>query len=93
MPINARNLLRHELIGLKVEVGRSRNRQLIGMRGVVVDETRNTLVVESRGRRRRLIKDVSAFRFELPDGTVVDVDGRRLVARPEDRIKARLRRW
>jgi len=93
MIIKARNLLMHELIGLRVHVVSSRNRALVGIRGQVIDETRNTLVVESGRQQRRLVKDISTFRFKLPDGTVVEVEGSRLVARPEERIKVRLRRW
>ncbi len=85
--------MRHELIGLNVSVVRSRNRTLVGLRGQVVDETRNTMVIQSRKSRKRLVKNISSFRFKLPDGTVLEVEGSRLVARPEDRIKMRLRRW
>ena len=38
-------------------------------------------------------KDIATFRFNLPDGVQVDVDGRRLAGRPEGRLKTRVKRW
>lgn len=38
-------------------------------------------------------KSNSIFIFTLPNGVKVQVDGRLLVGRPEDRIKKRLVRW
>jgi RNase P/RNase MRP subunit p29 len=38
-------------------------------------------------------KEIATFRFNLPSGIRVDVDGERLVARPESRLKTRVRRW
>ncbi|HID17906.1 TPA: ribonuclease P protein subunit, partial [Candidatus Bathyarchaeota archaeon] len=43
MKITPRNLVNHELIGLKVKVKRCRNQQLVKFEGLVVDETRNML--------------------------------------------------
>ena len=45
------NLRLHDLIGLRVRVVQARDGGMIGMEGTVVDETRETLVVEE-GRRR-----------------------------------------
>ncbi|MCW3992450.1 MAG: ribonuclease P protein subunit, partial [Candidatus Bathyarchaeota archaeon] len=53
-PITARNLLRHELIGLDVEVVRDRNPSNASIRGRVVDETRNTLLIRKGERERRV---------------------------------------
>ena len=79
---NAQNLSRHELIGLKVEVmGRS---GLSGMIGKVVDETRNMFLVETKEGEKKVPKNGNQFRF--PEYNTV-LDGEKLLARPEDRIK------
>lgn len=93
MPIAPQNILRHELIGLKASVARSRNPQLRGKRGVVIDETKNTIILQQKTGRRVIPKDVSTFRFYLPNGAIVEVDGARLVARPENRLKTKVKRW
>jgi ribonuclease P protein subunit POP4 len=87
------NIIRHELIGLHLEVVRSLNKDLIGQSGIVIDETKNMLVV-SQGCKRKLIpKSVATFHFTLQDGTKVEVDGRKNVGRPEDRLRKRVRKW
>ena len=37
-------------------------------------------------------KDVSVFQFKVPDGTIVEIDGKILLNRPEDRIKKRYKK-
>lgn len=37
-------------------------------------------------------KDVSIFEFKVPDGTIVEIDGKILLNRPEDRIKKRYKK-
>ncbi len=84
-----RNLARHELIGLRVLVRRSPDPSLRGREGTVVDETRNTLVIEPLGGGRRLIvaKAGSAFLFTPPSAVGVELEGNRIRFRPEDRVK------
>lgn len=91
--ITPQNILRHELIGLGVKVVRARNLFASGVSGVVVDETRNMLTIENKRRRVMIPKSIATFRFNLPSGIRVDVDGARLVAKPENRLKTRVRRW
>jgi ribonuclease P protein subunit POP4 len=91
--ITPQNILRHELVGLDVKVSRAKNQSLRGLKGKIVDETRNMLTLTHRGKKLMIPKDVATFRFKLKDGTVVDVDGVRLVARPENRLKTKVKRW
>ena len=93
MPITAKNLVRHELIGLEVRVIASSNFSAIGGYGRVVDETREMLTVETEFGEKHYVKDQCFFAFTLPSGDVVRVDGKVLVGRPEDRIKKKQRRW
>lgn len=79
------NLRKHELIGLQVAVVRSPDPTLVGVHGLVVDETRNTIVVEAAGREKRVPKAGARFRFEVQGG--VEVDGEEILFRPEDRVK------
>ncbi|MDD2665622.1 MAG: ribonuclease P protein component 1 [Methanocellales archaeon] len=91
MDISPNNLIFHELIGLFAEVSASTNSSLVGIKGKVVDETRNLLVIENK----KIPKSCSTFVFSIPNNKV-KVDGKLLVSRPEDRIKRRLRggkRW
>ncbi|MBS3095233.1 ribonuclease P protein subunit [Candidatus Woesearchaeota archaeon] len=79
-------LLRHEVIGLNVEVIRSMNKGLVGMKGKVIDETRNIITLESNGCSKRLIKSQVILKVSYR-GRDYEVDGKIMVNRPEDRIK------
>jgi ribonuclease P protein subunit POP4 len=93
MMITPHNILRHELIGLQVRVLDALNPSVNGIRGKVIDETRNTLTISTPGETAMIPKEIASFRFHLPTGVLVDVDGSRLVSRPENRLKTRTRRW
>lgn len=87
------NILRHELIGLRAKVVKSKNAYQVGLEGVVVDETMKTLLLETERGRKVVFKEDVELQLTLPDWTRVLVEGRELVGRPEDRLKKRLRDW
>ncbi len=89
MPITKRNVLRHELIGLEARVVNSSDPNLIGISGTIIDETRNMLVIEQMERPKMVPKANSIFRITLPSGEEVEIEGAKLVARPEERVKKR----
>jgi small subunit ribosomal protein S17 len=86
------NIVQHEFIGLETKVVRSSNPHVVGIAGRLVDETRNTITILHKGKRKVIIKDTSVFAFVIPDGTIVEIDGKVIVARSEDRIKKPPRR-
>jgi ribonuclease P protein subunit POP4 len=87
------NILRHELIGLNVRIVRSPNKSILGRSGLVVNESKNMLTLSKKGRKIIIPKSVATFRLKLADGRIIEVDGRRLVGRPENRLKTKIRRW
>jgi ribonuclease P protein subunit POP4 len=94
MPINERNIVRHELIGLEVKIAKSTDPTQKGVKGKVIDETYNTIKIETKEGKEKIIpKGNSIFIFTLPNKTKVQVDGKLLISRPEDRIKKKFPRW
>lgn len=91
--ITQKNIVKHELIGLGVEIADSKNPSNKGVKGTVINETRNTLVIETDKGEKTLLKEQCVFVFELPDGGKIRIDGKLLVSRPEDRIKKKFRKW
>jgi ribonuclease P protein subunit POP4 len=89
------NLARHELIGLSVFVAGSTDRGLVGLSGRIVDETRNTLLVETERGTKRIAKSNTSLIFTLPDGQRARVSGSILISRPENRINKKIKssRW
>lgn len=88
------DIIRYEFIGTKAKVAKSSNPSCVGLVGKVIGETRNTftLLHEREGKRKIIIKDSAVFHFSFSDETVVEIDGKLLVGRPEDRLKKHLRR-
>lgn len=85
-------IVQHEFIGLNAKVVGSPQSSYVGIKGRVVDETRNTLIILHKNEKKTVIKETAVFHFTMPDGTVVEIDGKIIVGKPEDRIKKRIRR-
>ena len=56
--------MNEELIGKKIKIIKSSNKTLIGKIGIVVDETKNMLSVETNGKEIKIIKDQCVFEIE-----------------------------
>jgi ribonuclease P protein subunit POP4 len=85
MPLTPETLVRHELVGLDVEVVDAPNGDAVGISGSVVMETTEMLTIERADRVWHVPKDDATFVFDLPSEQSVRVDGERLVARPARR--------
>ena len=87
-------IVQQELIGLNAKVARSSHPGYVGIEGRVLNETRNTIVILHKNKKKVIIKNTAVFNFTMPDGTIVEIDGKAIIGRPEDRIKKRVkRRW
>jgi len=75
-----------EFIGLEVTVSKSAQRRLEGLRGRIVDETKNTFVIEARGKELIVPKKGNWFAFEIA-GRRIELRGDEIAYRPEDRLK------
>lgn len=76
--INDKNILNHEMIGLKIKVIESSDPSRKGMTGKIVNETKNTFVLEDG---KILPKKECVFEF-IDIGIV---DGKKILKKPEDR--------
>lgn len=77
-----RKIARHELIGLKCRVIHATNPGLIGLEGIVVDETKHMLVLSSGIKEKKIPKSEVVLKFGE-----IEIEGKELVGRPEDRVK------
>jgi ribonuclease P protein subunit POP4 len=77
--------IRGEIIGLPIKVVDSLNPHLVGIAGKVADETKNMIKIETKTGMKMVEKKTCTFEF----GTGKKVDGKRLVGRPEQRLKKR----
>jgi len=83
--ITPTNLIRHELIGLDVIVSESLNPLSIGIQGKVIDETQQTLTIQTKMGNKKILKRLSTFVFNVKDEKV-EVKGSVIAKRPWERL-------
>ncbi len=86
------DIIREEFVGTIAQVTESPHAGYLGIRGTVLNETRNTFAIQQNGKAKNVIKEQAVFQFKLTDGTVVEIDGKLLVGKPEDRLKKTTKR-
>jgi len=79
-------LAREELIGRHVTIKECTDPNWVNKSGLIIDETKNTFLIEIDNERKRIAKNIAKFEFEH-DGKQITLNGSRLTYRPEDRIK------
>ena len=75
-----------ELIGLDIEIVNAKNKSLIGLKGKIVDETKNTFIIEVDSKEKKLLKDQVTLIIHF-EKEKVKVEGKLFLGRPEERIK------
>ncbi len=77
--------LKQEYIGLVAEIINAKNSTLNGLKGQIIDETKNTFVLITNNKeKKRVLKKDTVF---MIDGT--EINGNNINKRPEERIKLR----
>ncbi len=79
MPFLARN----------ISVIDSADPTLVGVEGMVLEETRRTIIVQTKNGEKTLAKDVIQFTLDSEKNVI---DGATVTQRPEDRINRKYRR-
>ena len=85
--MNEKKLVKYEFIGSEIKIVDSKNKSLIGLNGKIADETKNMFLLDSG---KKIIKSECTFKMKIK-GKTVEINGKVLVAKPEDRIKKLLR--
>lgn len=86
------DVIRQEFIGMQTAVASSPHAGYLGISGEVVGETRNTFMIQQLEKMKSIVKDQAVFQFQFFDGTVVEIDGKLLMGKPEDRLKRTVKR-
>ena len=77
-------LLKKELIGMNIKVtGRN-------IEGKIIDETKNMFAVRTKKGVKKIIKKNNKMEFIIDNEKII-VDGDKLIARPEERIKLKVK--
>lgn len=86
------DIIREPFIGTETKITSSLNSNCVGLSGKVIDETKKTFTILSTGRKRVVPKDISVFHFSFSDGSIVEIEGKLLIGRPEERLKKTIKR-
>ena len=84
--MNEKTMSREELIGLHVKIKKCNDPSWNGKNGIIIDETKNTFLIEIKDKQKRITKNIATFEFEI-NGKKMMLDGSKISYRPEDRIK------
>ncbi len=85
-----RDLIRQEFIGRYAEVIEAKNKCLVGIKGKIVDETKNMLVIATPHGEKKLIKDQIVLNVHF-NGKIYRIEGKYLIGRPEERLKKKIK--
>ncbi len=99
MKLTPHNIIHHELIGLETQVAASTNPSLRGIKGRIINETKNLLIIETDVQEKRIPKSCSSFIFTFPPvkgkrylPLNLRIDGKLLVSQPENRIQTKFKK-
>ncbi len=81
-----KDLARHELIGLEVEVINPKNSSLKGIKGKIIEETKNTLRIKTNNKIKMIQKNQVKLKIDFRKKEII-IDGSLFIGKPEDRIK------
>ena len=79
-------ILKDEFIGQHVIISECTDPSLIDLSGIIVNETKNTFMIDVNGQLKCVAKNIAQFTIKKND-TLINVKGSQISFRPEDRIK------
>ena len=79
-------IVKDELIGRNVKIKECTDHTFDNVSVIIIDETKNTFLIETEDKQKRIAKNTATFEFEY-GGKKIIVKGSRLIYRPEDRTK------
>lgn len=84
--MSEKTLSRDEFIGLSVTILECTDPTWEGKTGQIIDETKNTFLIEIENKKKMIAKKTAKFQF-IKNGEKKSINGEKIVFRPEDRIK------
>ena len=79
-------MLKQELIGSEIRIIHSSNPDLVNLKGRIIDETKNMIVLETEKGIKKIIKNQIKMEIKTQTKTI-EIEGKDLVEKPEERNK------
>ena len=93
--INPKYLIYHDLIGFQAYLKpkfKSKESEFQN-KGIIIDETRNLVIIQNKNQIKKYIKKDFIFRFTINTG-LLEVDGSKIVGKPENRLRSlKKKKW
>ena len=83
--ITIENIINHELIGIQASVTESCNKQIVGLSGRILDETKSMFTLDTLRGIKRIPKANSSWKFDL-EGKNIIVNGDLISKRSHERM-------
>jgi ribonuclease P protein subunit POP4 len=83
--ITSNNLPSHEMIGLRTEIVKSSNSQILGLNGVIINETKSMFVISTDSGIKNIPKDINTWKFSV-NNEQKEIEGASLTKRSYERL-------
>ena len=79
--IESKNNLIHEFTGMKAQIIKSTNKQIIGQSGIIINETKNMFLLKTKFGLKQIPKSESTWKF-ITNRNEITINGNLLLKRP-----------
>ena len=73
-----------DLIGQEVSITNSKNTEIVGIKGNVIMETKNMIILDTQNGKKNIPKDICQF---SNNQGVIDTDSTKLSKKPHERLE------
>ena len=73
-----------DLIGKNVTISESKNKEIVGINGKIIMETKNMIIINTKNGRRNIPKNICQL---SNNGEVIQTDSTKLNKRPYERLE------
>jgi ribonuclease P protein subunit POP4 len=73
-----------DLIGKNVTISESKNKEIVGINGKIIMETKNMIVIDTKNGKRSIPKNICQL---SNNGQVIQTDSTKLKKRPHERLE------
>ena len=73
-----------DLIGKNVTISESKNKEIVGINGKIIMETKNMIIINTKNGRRNIPKNICQL---SNNGEVIQTDSTKLKKRPHERLE------
>lgn len=84
--IDPKYIVYHDLIGFKVRVKHKKKKGEFIDSGIIIDDTKNLLIVKKDNKTKKYVKKEYLFRI-IFDGGILEADGEKIIGIPENRLR------